>query len=293
MNISDVSIFLVIASSGSLSRAARQLGISNVMVSRRLSALEKKLAARLFHRTTRSLSLTAEGEAFLPYARSLLEITEAAEAALTPAAGATGTLRVTAPVVFGQSHINPFIPELLKQNPAMRVDLVFTDSIVDLVSQGMDLAIRVAPMKSSGLVARKLADNPRLLCAAPQYLERHGIPRSLEELKSHECLILHGMEFWPFKKGVNLHPLRMSGRLYTSSLDTILTATLNGLGIALMTYWDVRQQLVEGSLVEIQLEDASLEELAIWAVFPTRLFMPARVSVFLKQLEITLNTRNS
>ncbi|MAP27012.1 MAG: LysR family transcriptional regulator [Alteromonadaceae bacterium] len=289
MNLLDITTFVKIASHGSLSSVARQQGVSTVAISRSLSALEKELAVRLFHRTTRSLSLTSEGEAFLPYAQSILETKEAAESALKPTAGAVGILKITAPVVFGQTVINPLIQNLLTSHPLLNLDLVFTDNIVDIVGQGMDLAIRIAPIKNSSLVAKKLANNRRLICASPQYLATHGTPKSLDELKLHGGLILHGMEYWPFDKDGYSYPTKIKGRLHTSSLDTIRIAAINGVGIALMTYWDVRQHLLEGSLIEIELNDASLDDLAIWAVFPTRHYIPERVKVFLDSLQKALN----
>ncbi|HSI44494.1 MAG TPA: LysR family transcriptional regulator [Methylotenera sp.] len=289
MDISDLSTFVLIASMGSLSGAARQQGVSTVVISRSLATLEKKLAVRLFHRTTRSLSLTSEGEAFLPFAQTIVETKEAAETVLNPTIGATGLLKITAPVVFGQTVINPMIPALLNSHPLLKVDLVFTDNIVDIVSQGMDLAIRIAPIKSSDLVAKKIAENPRIICASPEYLESHGVPQSLEDLRHHDCLVLHGMEYWPFVKDGQPHPIKINGRLHTSNLDTIRTSAVNGLGIALMAFWDVKQQLHEGSLIAIQLEDAHLDKLAISAVFPTRHYVPMRVRVFLDSLQKALD----
>lgn len=284
MNVSDLSTFVQITASGSLSGAARLQGVSTVAISRSLASLEKDLAVRLFHRTTRSLSLTSEGETFLPYAQAIVDTKEAAEAALRPAPGATGTLKITAPVVFGQTIIDPMIPELLQQHPTLKVDLMFTDNIVDIVGHGFDLAVRIAPIKSSGLIAKKLADNPRILCASPDYLMKHGTPLTIDDLQKHDCLVLHGMEQWPFLISGQPNPVRMNARIYTSSLDSIRKAAINGVGLALMTFWDVKQQLQDGSLIEVKLEDASFDKSAIWAVYPTRHFVPGRVRVFLDNL---------
>lgn len=147
MDISDVSIFLSIVSSGSISKTANLQNTSTVQISRRLAALEKDLGIRLFHRTTRSMSLTPDGEAFLPYAMTMVEASEAAVSTLNPNAGASGILKVTSPAIFGQTVITPFLGELLSENPNLKLELKFTDSMVDIIGEGMDLAIRVGKLK--------------------------------------------------------------------------------------------------------------------------------------------------
>jgi len=166
MDLADVALFRMIAVSGSLSAAARQLGLTPMAVSRRLAALEAQVGARLFHRTTRVLSLTPEGEAFLPYAGTLLETQDQALATLASSdSGLSGILKVTAPNVIGHSIVDPTAAELMNENPSLRVDLTLTDGVVDIAASGLDIAIRVAPLQASNLIATRLADNPRVLCA--------------------------------------------------------------------------------------------------------------------------------
>jgi DNA-binding transcriptional LysR family regulator len=290
MQLTDIAVLATIASCGSLSGAARQLGTSPMSVSRRLAALEHDLGVRLLHRTTRSVALTPEGEAFLPYAQTMLEAEEAARAMLAPtSSGASGTLRMTAPSVFGQAVIMPLIPAFLARNPASRVDLAFSDSLMDVVGQGLDLAIRIAPMRDSGLIARRLADNPRLLCASPDYLARHGVPKVMKDLVGHSCLVLHAMPQWPFVVDGQVRLLSVHGSVSASSVDSIRAACLQGLGLAMLTYWDVRQQLEEGSLLRVDLLDADMESLSVWAAIPSRHFTPLRVTAFLDILESALD----
>jgi DNA-binding transcriptional LysR family regulator len=288
MDIADISIFLSIVTSGSISKTANLQNTSTVQISRRLAALEKDLGIRLFHRTTRSMSLTPDGEAFLPYAMTMVEASEAAVSTLNPNAGASGVLKVTSPAIFGQTVITPFLGALLAENPNLKLDLKFTDSMVDIIGDGMDLAIRVGKLKDSALVARKLTDNPRIIVASPAYIEKHGRPRTLKELLQHECLILAGIENWPFLVDGVETLVKVSGKLTATDVQTVRTTCMSGLGIASIAYWDVRQQLAEGTLLEINLADAQLDELAIWAVFPTRTFVPIRVRVFLEKLEQAL-----
>ena len=291
MQIPDVEVFRAIAQSGSLSAAARRLGLTPMTVSRRLASLEGELGVRLFHRTTRSVSLTAEGETFLPFAMTLLEASEGARISLKSDAGtASGVLKVTAPTVFGQSVIMPLIPALLAEHPALRVDLTLSDSIVDIVGLGIDVAIRIATLRDSGLIARPLAPNRRVLCASPNYLERHGVPTTMGALLSHRRIALHGMPYWPFMRGGEPVAMRAEGVFSANSVEAVRTASRQGLGVAMLTYWDVRDDLDAGALHLVELDDVTPEELFISAILPTRQHVPHRVRVFLQHLETVLNS---
>lgn len=291
MLIADLRIFLSVASQQSLSAAARQLDIAPMQVSRRIAALEEELSVRLFHRTTRSVSLTAEGEAFLPYATVMTEAEQGAINELSPApARVSGVLRMTAPSVFGQSIVLPLLGRLMEQHPGMRVDLDLTDKQVDIAGLGLDLALRIAPLEDSELVARRIASNPRVLCASPAYLNKHGRPTTLEHLQAHSCILLQAVPRWPFVQGEQLQRLRVSGRVNTTSVDAVRAAAIQGLGLAMLTHWDVFRQLRDSSLEQIQLTDASMEMLSVWAVMPTRRHIPVRVRVFLDALHQELLT---
>lgn len=289
MQISDVRIFAAVAEQGTLSAAARRLDIGPMQASRRIAALEAELGVRLFHRTTRSLALTLEGEAFAPYAATLLEAEEGALGALRQSgARASGVLRMTAPSVFGQSIVLPLLPGLLERHPELRIDLDLSDRVQDIVGQGLDLALRVATLGDSELVAHRLAANPRLLCASPGYLARHGLPATLADLDQHQCIGLHAVARWPFVVDGSLQRRRVEARVLTSSVDAARAAALQGLGITMLAYWDVHEQLRAGALVRIELQDAGMEQLAVWAVTPTRRYVPERVKVFLEALEAEL-----
>jgi DNA-binding transcriptional LysR family regulator len=292
MQIADVRIFLAVAAAGSLSAAARQLNIGPMQVSRRIAVLEQELGVRLFHRTTRSVALTAEGEAFSPYANTMVEAEESARGELHPApATASGTLKLTAPSVFGQTIILPFLTTLLEQHPDLCIDLDLSDRVLDIVGQGLDLALRIATLEDSELVARRIAGNPRIICAAPHYLARHGMPARLADLDEHQCIVLHSVPRWPVLVHGELQRRRVNARFTTSSVDAVRTATLQGLGLAMLTYWDVHQQLRDGALVAVVLEDAAMEDLSVWALTPTRRYAPARVKIFLDALEQELARR--
>lgn len=289
MNLSDVALFCAIVTTGSLSAAGRQAGLSPMAVSRRLAALELELGVRLIHRTTRSVALTADGETFLPLAQTMLEAREAASAAFSEHhEGLSGILRVTAPHRIGRALVVPLVVRLMAENPRLTVDLTFSDGIVDIVAAGIDVAIRVATLPASELVAVRVADNPRILCAAPAYLAAYGCPGSLEDLDAHACLTLHAMDAWTFAHGGHPVAKRIKGRLAASSVDTVHAACVAGAGLALLTYWDVAQDLADGTLTTVTLDDVEPEQLAIWAVLPTRQHMPPRVRRFIDGLKSAL-----
>lgn len=295
MQLSDVRIFLAVVNAGSLSGAGRQLDIGPMQVSRRLAALEDALGVRLLHRTTRAVALTAEGEAFLPYASTMSEAEEGARGVLGLAsASASGILKLTAPNILGEAIVVPLLPKLLDAHPALRIDLDLSDRVLDIAGQGIDVALRVATMADSELVARRIDSNPRIVCAAPAYLKRRGVPHLLADLERHECIVLHAVPRWPFvfDEG-GLRRMRVNARIATSNVAAARSAALQGLGLVMLTYWDVQQHLRDGSLVRIVLEDAAMEDLSVWAVMPTRRYVPMRVRVFLDALERDLAQRRS
>lgn len=286
MQISDLRIFLAVVAAGSLSAAARQLDIGPMQVSRRVAVLEDELSVRLFHRTTRSVSLTAEGEAFLPYATTMVEAEEGALGELRPSATkVSGLLRLTAPSVFGQTIVLRLLPSLLDRYPALRIDLDVSDRVIDIVGQGFDLALRIATLADSELVARRIAGNPRILVASPGYLAQRGRPSTLDDLERHDCIVLQAVPRWPMVIGNQLQRIRVNGRVSTSNVDTARSAAVQGLGLAMLTYWDVYQQLRDGTLLEVSIQNAGMEDLSVWAMTPTRRYVPTRVKVFLDALE--------
>ncbi|MFM0393030.1 LysR family transcriptional regulator [Paraburkholderia phytofirmans] len=289
MLVPDVRTFLAVASAGSLSAAARQLDVVPMQVSRRIAALEEDLGVRLFHRTTRSLTLTAEGEAFVPFATAMVDAESGARAELRPSPGtASGVLRLTAPSGFGQSVVLPMLSDLLEANPELRIDLDVSDRQVDIVGQGLDVALRIAPLEDSELVAKKIASNPRLVCAAPAYLEKHGRPLTVADLDSHACIRLSALRRWPLIVEGTLVRKHVDARVTTSSVEAARSAAVQGLGLVQLTYWDVFRQLADNSLVQIHLTDAAMEDLSVWAVMPSRQYVPNRVNVFLGALQSKL-----
>lgn len=286
MDIESLSVFAEAARAGSLAAAARKLGLGAMAASRRLAGLEAELGVRLVHRTTRALALTAEGEAFLPHAEAMLEEAANGRAAIRPSAsGAAGLLRVTASEPFGRKVVTAMLPAFLRDNPDLRVDLQLTDSVVDIVAAGIDVAIRIAPLRDNALIALRLADSPRRLHAAPAYLEAVGAPRRLADLGDHQCLTLTGTNGWAFRVGERLRRVVVSGRCASNSIDALHEACLRGLGLALLSDWNTAEDVAAGRLVPVTLSDGVPETLGIWAVYPTRRLVPPKVKLFVEALK--------
>lgn len=290
MNINDVQLFLTITETGSLTQAARRLDISPMAVSRRLAGLERELSSRLFQRTTRSVSITQEGMEFIPYARALVEAENGAKALFSPdTQGATGLLRITAPSGFGRRNLIPLIPGLLESNPELRIDLQLTDEVVDIVGRGIDVAVRVAPLRDSSLIARKIVDNPRVVCASPAYIRKCGAPDTLSELNIHNCLRLTNVLQWTFEVNDQSTSLSVDGRFSSGNVEGVRELCIQGLGLAQLTLWDVKKELTEGTLQEVIFSDASSQNLPVWALLPTSQYLPRRVNVFIDALKASLN----
>lgn len=195
MNIEHLKLFVRLAATNNISLAGKELGLSPAVASSHVNKLEEALGVRLVHRTTRKVSLTEDGVAFLPHAEEVLASVVAARAAVGSGdASPKGTLRVTASSSFGRMHVVPALKGFLSRYPDLSIDLRLTDTIVDLVEGGFDIAIRNADLKDSSLIARKLAPDKRIVCASPEYLETFGIPDSPHDLRNHQCINLIGLE---------------------------------------------------------------------------------------------------
>lgn len=283
--IGDLSLFLRVLDLGSISAAARSLDLSVAVASQRLKRLERELGVRLLHRTTRRLHATPEGAALAERGRVLVEDLEALASGLREAGTAvSGTLRVTLPASFGRQYISPLLPEFLALHPSVRLSVNLDDQMRDLVASGFDLAIRIGALDDSALVARKLATNRRVLCASPDYLQRHGRPRRPADLASHHCLLLVGslgrQDVWRFRdRHGDEMAQRVRGRFESNLGELLRDAAVAGQGIALHSVWHVCDDLRAGRL-EVVLPDYPVAETGIHAVMPQRRLVPPRVRAF-------------
>lgn len=281
MNIEHLKLFTRIAATNNISQAGQELGLSPAVASAHISKLEAGLGVRLVHRTTRKVSLTEEGIDFLPHAEHVLESVEAARSSVgTGNTNPQGKLRITAPASFGRMHLLPALSEFMQRYPEISVDLQLTDSIVDLVEGGFDIAIRNAELKDSSLVARKLAADKRILCASPDYLNKYGIPKSPEDLLNHKCITLKGAETWVFNTQEGSKSIKVKSTLRADHGEAIRDASVHGLGITISAQWCAYQELKRGDLVPI-LQDYPLKSnTSIWIVYPSSRLLAPKVRAF-------------
>jgi DNA-binding transcriptional LysR family regulator len=288
-SLSDIALFLRVLDAGSISAAARQLDLSVAVASKRLQRLERELGVRLLHRTTRQLRATPEGAVLAAQGRVLVEDLEALTGSLRQTGNeVSGVLRLTTSLSFGRQFISPLLPKFLAQHPRVKVSISLSDEKVDLVSAGFDLAIRIGVLEDSALIARKLAANRRVLCAAPAYLQKYGAPQTPADLEQHQCLLLTGVqrqsEVWRLthRDGEEVS-VRGQGPLESNSGDALRDAAIEGLGIALHSSWHVADDLRAGRLQQV-LPEWSLVN-GIYAVMPQRRLLPPRVRVFIEFLQ--------
>ncbi|VVE71272.1 LysR family transcriptional regulator [Pandoraea captiosa] len=286
LDLDTVALFVRVAALGNVSAAGRERGLSPATASTRLAQLEGVLGARLLHRTTRRVALTQEGEVFLAQAQALLAAEAQALASVGQGfAAPQGLLRVSCSSSFARQHISPALPEFLARYPGISLDFRLTDRVVDLLEEGVDMAIRVGALRDSTLIARKLAANRRTLCASPAYLAAHGTPRHPSDLTQHECLTLGEQRDWRFLTPGGPLSVRVAGRLVSDNGEVLRDAVLAGLGIALKSTWDVAVHLQRGELVPVLQAYPLAEEVAIWAVYPSRVFVPPKTHAFIEFLQ--------
>ncbi|WP_439500077.1 LysR family transcriptional regulator [Bosea sp. (in: a-proteobacteria)] len=280
----DLDVFAHVVTAKSMSAAGRQLKLSPAVISKRIRRLEERLGVRLLQRTTRQLSLTEAGQGFYERVVSVLASIEDAEAWVASGTGqARGTLRVSAPTSFGRLHIAPHLKPFLDANPMVTVDLILSDSFVDIIAEGFDLAVRIADLQDSSLVAKRLAPNHRVLCAAPDYVAARGMPDSIEELSQH-TLIAHNADQWRLDGPSGPVSVRVNGPLRTNSSEVVREALLAGVGIALRSTWDVGPELKSGQLMRVLPDYSVGKRVAVYAVYPSRRHMEQKVRVFVDYL---------
>ncbi|MBC3459088.1 LysR family transcriptional regulator [Pseudomonas mosselii] len=286
--LDQLALFLTIIEKGSLSAAGRDRGLSPATVSERLSALEAHYGVTLLTRSTRSLSLTDAGRLLADGARRLLAEAEELQSQLQDGQQKiSGLVRLSAPVDLGQHCIVPLLDRFLAEHPDVSIDLDLTDGYVDLVGQGIDLAIRYGTLADSSLRARPLGDNRRVVCAAPDYLRRHGIPLHPDDLARHDCIVMrfgiHTERVWPFRLGAAAYPVSVRGRRVANNGEQVRRWALAGHGLCLKSLRDVQDDLDEGRLVEV-LGDFSAGPVALQIVYPPTRVQPRRVRALMEAI---------
>jgi DNA-binding transcriptional LysR family regulator len=298
--LKQLESFVSVAARGSLTAAAHAEGVAPAIMGRRLDALEERLGVKLMLRTTRRITLTHEGSAFLEDCQRLLSDLANAEASVS-AGGvkASGHLRITAPAGFGRRHVAPLVPKFYGLHPEVTISLNLSDRVVDIAGEGFDCAVRVGDMPDSSLVSVRMADNRRLCVATPAYLARHGTPQTPAELSRFHCLTLSSdasqTRGWSFQVPVPGGPsteviyMRPAGPLDCSDGQVLHDWCLAGHGIAWRSIWEVEAEIAAGALVAV-LEDFSAPPNGVYAVFPQRKHLPLRVRLWIDFLKERYST---
>ena len=283
--LKQIESFVAVSTKGSLTAAATAEGVAPAVIGRRIDALEERLGVKLLVRTTRRISLTHEGSAFLEDAQRLLVDLANAEASVS-AGGlqASGHLRITAPAGFGRRHVAPLVPRFVGLYPEVSLSLNLSDRLVDLVNEGFDCAVRVGDLPDSSLVSVRLADNRRLCVASPAYLQRRGRPTRPEDITRHDCLTLSSeasqTRGWAFMSDGQLAYVRPPTRLDCSDGQVLHAWCLEGLGLAWRSWWEVEADVRAGRLVSV-LDDHAAPPNGIYAVFAQRKHLPLRLRLWI------------
>ncbi|WP_341992038.1 LysR family transcriptional regulator [Azorhizobium sp. AG788] len=289
----EMAVFVRVAESGSLSRAARELKLSQPSVSRIIGTLEARLGTTLLLRTTRSVSLTEAGALYLDRARYLLAEMEEAEQAARGTDSLHGVIRLAMPVLYGTRAVIPALAPFLARHPDLRVEMIMSDARQNLITDGVDVAIRlgVGPLDDSTFGARQLALVERLVVAAPAYLSAHGAPANPAELARHDCIVQHGLfgrESWRFTHNQTVTSVNVPAKLWINSAPGILAAAVAGMGIALVTRVMAGEELRTGLLTQL-LEPYRLDPAEVYAIFPAGPRPSAKVRAIVDHLGATLD----
>lgn len=286
----DLALFVRVAETGSFSRAGRELGYAQPTVSRMIGGLEARLGVKLLLRTTRQVVPTEAGLLLLDRARALLTDVEDMENAVRGADGLSGVLRVATPVTFGAREIAPGLGPFLEAHPALRVELLMADRVVNLVDEGVDLAIRLGRLDDSSMISRRLATAPRFIVASPAYLAKRGTPKTIAELQTHDIISgrPNGIDVWTLRdRAGGETSVRLGARLVATSTEGVLAATMAGFGLALTSAFACRAELARGDLVRV-LVDFTLPTIDVHAVSPLGRSPPAKVRQFIDYMVETM-----
>ncbi|GLQ30850.1 LysR family transcriptional regulator [Litoribrevibacter albus] len=277
-------VFVTVIETGGFSPAANKLGISKSAVSKRISQLEEHLGVKLLHRTTRKLSLTEAGEHFYQHARIASQAAQDAEDAVAQLQGVPqGRLRISIPMSFGRLYVAPVIPEFLRRYPKINLELVMDDEFTDLIGSGFDMALRLGDLKDSTLIAKKITHLKNVLCASPSYLEEFGTPKRLEEVKQHNCLAFsysQDVREWYFIKDNTTRAIEVSGNYQVNNSEALREAMIQGVGIGRLPTFVANPEIKAGRLVKL-FPDYEMPGKTMYAVYPERQFLPAKVRVFI------------
>ncbi len=283
-NLNRLLVFYYVIESGSFTGAAKQLGIARSAVSRHISLLEEEKKVKLLNRTTRNLGLTEAGKVLFDSCIEIIQQIESADKKIRKLhEQPTGTLKIAAPISLGNQHISPLIREFMALYPELNFDILLDDSVLDMVEQGIDISIRVGWLSDSQFYARKLLSWPRYLCASPEFLQKHGMPETIEDLGQLEWIIfsrLPSPHQWTFYKNNEEFKIQVKGRFKTNNADSVRESLIAGGGLAIMASFVVKEEIKKGSLIRL-FPEYEIGEIGMYAVYQHRHFQQEKIKLFL------------
>lgn len=278
-----MAIFVEVVNREGFTAAAEKIGLSRAQISKSVMQLEAYLGTRLLNRTTRRVSLTEVGRIYYEGCKTILQDIEEIEGiASEQTTKASGTLTLSVPISFGILHLNEAIPQYIKQHPQVQISLNLTDRVIDVVSEGFDLVLRIAKLEDSSLIARKIAPCKRVFCASPDYLNQHGVPKVPQDLAIHHCLTYSNElkpDTWVLHGPDGIESIKVNGPICADNGDILKTAAVSGIGITLLPTFIVGPELRLGRLQQV-LPEYCPPEISIYAVFPSRRYLSAKVRTF-------------
>ena len=279
--------FIAVAESNSFTLAAERLGISVVKVSRCVSTLEQSLAVKLLHRTTRKVALTDAGKLYYQNCKPLVEGLEQAEFAVTQMQQqAKGLIRLTAPVTYGERFIGPLLNDFLQLHPQLDIELILTNQQLDLIEQGIDVAIRLGKLNDSSMIAKRLSSRQLYVCASPEYIEKNGEPHTLSELSQHQCL--NGtLPYWRFMEQGKAKTIKIHGRVTCNSGQVLFDSAIKGIGLVQLPDYYVHSALKEQKLIEVLSQYRDCTE-GIWALYPHNRQLSYKIKLLIEFLQENL-----
>lgn len=294
LDLRSLALFVRVTEIGAIGRAGLEFDLSSTNASQRIQTLEAELGVKLLHRSTRVVTPTYDGLVFLEHAKRILDdVEETRNIFMGENNTVQGQIRLTVPASYGRLYIIPFLPELLRLYPKLRIEVDFTDKNVDIVEQGYDVAFRMGELESNSLLARRISDNPMVLVASPEYLNRAGEPKKPEDLTKHTCIPFDKMKHWQFKdQQGEIHEVTVSGPIKLNLGDAIDDLVQADVGIGLGSLWHVGPALRDGKLKQILPDYKVYPKTKIWAVRPPGRLMPVRVKVFLDYIEKCIQQTN-
>ncbi|KZN15084.1 LysR family transcriptional regulator [Marinomonas sp. TW1] len=289
MNAADLTFFVNVADAGSFNKAAQQAGLSTPALSKRISRLEQDLGAQLIHRTTRRLSLTEAGENLYVHAKNIEgQVSDAIASVSAFSQGLTGTIKMSVPTISGELLLAEAVAEFCQKYPNITVDMRLENDFVDLVGEGLDLAIRTGKLEDSSLIAKPLIQSNWVVCCSPSYIEKHGQVNTPEELKEHNCLAYtyqaQGSFDWRFSKNGVEESVRIGGSFATNNAQALRKAALAGFGIVYVPRCCVYEDLQQGKLVAI-LADYQPRRLGVYAIYPFTKYLPEKLRLLIEHIK--------